>query len=55
MKKKDSITISRKSLAGIMAAVPIIAILISKRDVGPLLLFFVGIGCGVIIGYNWKK
>jgi len=35
---------------GIAPAVAIIAILISKRQPGPLLLFLVGIGAGVIIG-----
>ena len=51
-KSKETITIRRKMIAGIMSAVPLTAILISRRDVGALVLFLVGIGIGIFIGRN---
>jgi hypothetical protein len=48
--KKDSITIPRKAMLGIVPAIPIIAILLSKRQPGPLLLFLIGIFAGILIG-----
>jgi hypothetical protein len=53
--KKDNIIIPRKAVPGIVGAVPLIAILLSKGDAGPLFLFLIGIGLGVFIGINWKK
>lgn len=55
MKKSDSITIPKKVMLGIAPAIAIIAILISKRQPGPLLLFLVGISVGIIIGVNLNQ
>jgi len=54
-KNSDTITINKKVLRGIAPAVAIIAILLSKNQPGPLLLFLVGIAVGIIIGINLKK
>jgi hypothetical protein len=57
MKKKsnkETITIRRKVLWGLAPAVAITAILLSKHQPGPLLLFWIGIILGVIIGIHWK-
>jgi len=48
--KKANILIPRKAMFGIAPAIAIIAVLISKGDIGPLLLFLVGISAGVLIG-----
>ncbi|MFC1594947.1 hypothetical protein ACFL3E_00785 [Patescibacteria group bacterium] len=48
--KKDSFTIPKNALFGIAPAFPIIGILLSKGDVGPLILFIIGISLGIIIG-----
>jgi hypothetical protein len=42
--------IPKKALFGIAPAVAIIGMLLSKGDIGPLILFIVGIGAGVLIG-----
>ena len=47
--KKESIIIPRKAMFGIAPAIAIIAILISKHQPGPLLLFIVGIVAGILI------
>ena len=47
--KQKSITIQKKALYGIAPAIAIIAILISKHQPGPLLLFIVGIVAGILI------
>jgi len=44
------IVIPRKAMFGIAPAIAIIAILISKHQLGPLLLFLIGIGAGILIG-----
>jgi len=49
-KKKETITIKKKTLWAIAPAIPIIAILLSKRQPGPLLLFLIGIVIGIFIG-----
>ena len=54
MKKKDSIVIPRKALRGVAPAVAITGILVAKHQPGPLLLFFIGIFCGVLIGRGWR-
>lgn len=54
MPKSETITINKKMLLGIAPAIPIIAILLSKNQPGPLLLFFIGISCGVLIGIHAK-
>jgi len=48
--KSESIIIPRKAMYGIAPAIPIIAILLSKRQPGPLLLFLIGISVGIFIG-----
>ena len=53
--KKDSVTIPKKVLLGIAPAIAIIAILLSKNKTPEVLLFGVGIFCGVLIGINWVK
>lgn len=49
-KRKESIIIPRKAMFGIAPAIAIIAILISKNQLGPLILFLVGIAVGIFIG-----
>ena len=48
--KKEFLAIPKKALLGIAPAVAIIGLLLSKGDIGPLILFIVGIGAGVLIG-----
>ncbi|MFC1787909.1 hypothetical protein ACFLZY_01675 [Patescibacteria group bacterium] len=48
--KKEGILIPKKAMFGIAPAIAIIAVLISKGDIGPLILFFIGISVGVLIG-----
>ena len=48
--KTKNLIIPRKALYGIAPAIAIIAILISKKQPGPLLLFLIGISAGVLIG-----
>ena len=50
-----SITIPKKALIGIAPAIAIIAVLISKGDIGPLLLFLIGIFAGVMIGKGFYE
>jgi hypothetical protein len=52
---RDHITINKKVLLGVAPAVAIIAILLSKREPGPLILFLVGIACGILIGIHLKS
>ena len=40
--KKENISIPKKAMIGIAPAIAISAVLISKGDIGPLVLFFVG-------------
>jgi hypothetical protein len=56
MAKKDKIVIPRKAMYGIAPAIAITVLLLSKRQPGPLLLFFVGIAAGIVIwrGYCEK-
>lgn len=51
--KKENILIPKKAMFGIAPAIAIAAVLISKGDIGPLLLFFVGISAGVLIGKGY--
>lgn len=48
--KEKIISIPKKALFGIAPAVAIIGLLLSKGNIGPLILFLVGISAGVIIG-----
>ena len=48
--KKDNLIIPKKAIFGIAPAIAIFAILISKGNMGALVLFFVGISTGVLIG-----
>jgi hypothetical protein len=56
MAKKDKIIIPKKAMYGIAPAIAIAAILLSKHQPGPLLLFFIGIVLGIFIwsGYCEK-
>ena len=54
-KSKDTIVIKKKMLIGIAPAAAIIGILLSKHQPGPLILFIVGIGCGILIGRFSKE
>jgi len=49
-KKKADIIIPRKAMFWIVPAIAIAAILISKKQPGPLLLFLIGIAAGIFIG-----
>ena len=51
---KDTFTINKKVMIGVAPAVAIIAVLLSKNQPGPLLLFLIGIAAGIIIGMNLK-
>ena len=48
--KQRSVIIPKKAFLGIAPAVAIIGLLLSKGDIGPLILFIVGIGSGILIG-----
>ena len=56
MAKKDKIVIPKKAMFGIAPAIAISAILISKHQPGPLVLFLIGISVGIFIwrGYCEK-
>jgi len=55
MAKKKPIVIPRKAMLGIAPAIPIIAILLSKKQPGPLLLFLIGIFIGILICRGYFK
>ncbi|MBT4349731.1 hypothetical protein HOD19_03075 [bacterium] len=48
--KQENITIPKKALLGIAAAFPMLGILVSKGNIGPLILFIIGIALGIFIG-----
>ncbi|MBU2101427.1 hypothetical protein KKH05_01785 [Patescibacteria group bacterium] len=48
--KREAIAIPKRAFLGIAPAIAIVALLLSKRDIGPLILFIVGIGAGVLVG-----
>jgi len=47
--KQESITIPKRAMYGIAPAIAISAILISKHDIGPFILFLIGIFTGILI------
>ncbi|MFC2162041.1 hypothetical protein ACFLRF_00035 [Candidatus Altiarchaeota archaeon] len=53
--KSDTITFNKKILRGVAPAIAIIMILVSRHQPGPLLLFLVGISCGMLIGWNLRE
>lgn len=53
--KQETIVIPKKAMLGIAPAIAIAAILISKNQPGPLLLFLIGIMAGIIIGKGFFK
>ena len=57
MKKKDKpIIIPKKSFLAMLCLVPLIAVILSKRDVGGLMLLLLGVGSGIFIGRGyWEK
>ena len=48
--KKESLTIPKKAMMGIVPAIVIIAVLLSKDKSPEVLLFLIGIFCGIFIG-----
>ena len=52
-KKQENIIIPKKAFLGIAPAIAIIAVLISKGEPGPLLLFIIGIVVGLFIGRGY--
>ncbi|WP_048205240.1 hypothetical protein [Methanococcoides methylutens] len=50
----DSITINKKVLRALAPVIAILGVLVSKGEVGPLLLFLLGIAAGIYIGMNYK-
>ena len=52
-RKQKDFVIPRKAMYGIAPAIAIIAILLSKRQPGPLLLFLIGIFAGILIGKGY--
>jgi len=52
-KSEEHITIPKKALRGIAPAIAITAIIISRGQPGSLLLFMVGISCGLFIGKGY--
>lgn len=54
-KKQDSISIPKKVMPGLGGAIAIIAVLLSKNKTPEMLLFLIGIFCGLFIGVNWIK
>ena len=52
-KKQDHFIIPRKAMAGIAPAIAITAVLFSKDKAPEVLLFGVGIFCGVLIGRGY--
>jgi len=52
---KESFTIPKKAMFGIAPAIAIGGVLISKGDIGPLILFILGIGIGIIIGKGFYQ
>ena len=48
--KKDSVVIPKKALLGIICTFPLFGILISRGEIGPLILFIIGIVLGLFIG-----
>ena len=48
--KKESVIIPRTAFIGIICIVPLMGILLSKGRVGTLIVLFVGVGAGIIIG-----
>ena len=53
-KSNETITLNKKVMLGVAPAIAIIAILLSKHQPGPLILFLTGISVGIIIGVNLK-
>jgi|LGOV01.1.fsa_nt_gb lipopolysaccharide export LptBFGC system permease protein LptF len=49
-KTKGAISIPKNALFAMMAAVPMIGVLLSKGDIGALVLFILGIGIGIFVG-----
>jgi hypothetical protein len=54
-KKESYVMISKKALRGMAPAIVICAVLLSKGKPGETLLFLLGIGTGIYIGFHWRK
>jgi len=50
MGKKNTITIRKKALLGIMPVIAISAVLFAKNKAPEVLLFLIGVGTGIYIG-----
>ena len=50
--KTEKQTINLRKLLPITAVVPLIGILLSRRDIGGLMLLLIGITSGIFIGKN---
>ena len=50
MKKQENIIIPRKAFIAMMCIVPLTAIIISKREVGTLVVLIIGVAAGIFIG-----
>ena len=46
---KDPIVIPRKSFMAMMCLVPLVAVILSKRDVGALIVLMLGVASGIFI------
>ena len=52
-KKQDSIIMPRKAMYGIAPAIGIIAVLLARDKAPEVLLFGIGIFCGILIGKGY--
>ena len=48
--KKENIVIPRKAFFAMVCLAPLVAIILSKRDVGGLMLLLLGVVSGIFIG-----
>lgn len=58
MKKKsknENFIIPKKAMAGIASIIAICAVLFSKNKAPEVLLFMIGVGVGIFIGYQYYK
>ncbi len=52
-KKKDNLIIPMKAMLGIAPAIGIVAVLLARNKTPEVLLFGIGIFCGVMIGRGY--
>jgi hypothetical protein len=51
--RRENIIIPRKSFLAMMCIVPLTAIIISKKEVGTLIVLMVGVAAGIFIGKGY--